>query len=162
MWWPLIHPLTDGDDVAMLALARWLMAAWRWAITVSTSFICLPAPTVMNIGQFLNADTTGHRLSMQQWLKAYANGLQCIGEAAEGRSWRPVSESFTPKVSPLVEVFIGMTGVQDVEDCTVDCWSEPPGDVLCQRDEGTYADVISYLDELAMHQPSWKAWDELV
>ena len=44
----------------------------------------------------------------------------------------------------------------------MDCWSEPSGDVLCQRDKGTYANLISYLDELAMCQPSRKAWDKLV
>ena len=134
MWWPLICPLTDRDDMATLALARWLMVVWRWAITISTSPICPPAP--MNIGQFLNADTTGHGWSMQQWLKAYALGLQHTGEAVEGRWWRPEVESFTPKVLWLVEAFIGVTGVQDVEDCTMDCWSKPLGDVPCQRNEG--------------------------
>ena len=105
---------------------------------------------VMNIGQFLNVDTTRCRSSMQQLLEAYACGLQHVGEAAKGRHWRPKAESFTPKVSPLVEAFIGMTGVWDVEDFTVDCWSKPLGDVPHQRDKGTYADVISYLNELTM------------
>ena len=61
------------------------MAAWRWAITISTSPICPPAPTVMNIGQFLDVDTTRHGWSTQQWLEAYTCGLQHIEEAAEGR-----------------------------------------------------------------------------
>ena len=141
MWWPLIHPLTDGDDAAVLALARRLMAVWRLAITISTSPICLPASMVMNIGQFFNADTTRCGWSMKQWLEAYAHGLQCPGEAAEGRCWWPVGESFAPKVSPLVEAFIGMTGVWDVEDCAVASWSEPLGEVPHQRDEGAYADI---------------------
>ena len=55
-----------------------------------------------------------------------------------------------------------MTGVRDAKNCTVCCWSEPPGDVLQQRDKGAYANVISYLNELATCQPSRKAWDELV
>ena len=59
IWWPLICPLTDGSDVATLALAWQLMAAWRWAVTVSTPPICPPAPMVMNIGQFLVEDITG-------------------------------------------------------------------------------------------------------
>ena len=95
-------------------------------------------------------------------MKACACGLQCIGEAAEGRCWIPEGESSASKGSPLVEAFIGVTGVRDVENCAVDCWSEPPGDVLHQRDEGAHADVISYLDELAMRQPSRKVWDELM
>ena len=88
MWWPLIHPLPDRGDAATLALACWLMAAWRWAITVSTSSICLPAPTVMNIGQFLDEDTTGHGWSKEQRLEAYADGLQHVGETVEGQCWR--------------------------------------------------------------------------
>ena len=38
----------------------------------------------------------------------------------------------------------------------------PPEDIPHQRDEGTYTNVISYLDELATHQPLQKAWDELI
>ena len=41
-------------------------------------------------------------------------------------------------------------------------WNNPSKDVLHQRDEGAHANIISYLDELAMHQPSQRAWDELV
>ena len=73
--WLLIYPLTEGGDVAALALVHQLMATWRWATVVSPSPICPPAPTVMNIGQFLEEDTTGCRWSMQQWLEAYAHGL---------------------------------------------------------------------------------------
>ena len=162
IWWPLIHPLTNGSDTAMLTLAQWLLAAWRWAITISTPPICPPMPTVINIGQFLDEDTTGHGWSVQQWVEAYTRVFQHIGEAMEGRHWRPEGEDFALKVSPLVEAFIGVTGVQDAENCTVCCWSKPPGNILHQRDEGAYANIISYLDELAMCWPSRKAWDELV
>ena len=113
----LVCPLTDGGDTALLALVWWLIAAWRWAATLSASLICPPTPTIMNIGQLLEGDTTGHGWSMQQWLEAYAHGLQSIREAAEGRHWRPEGEGFTPKVSPLVEVFIGETGTWDVKGC---------------------------------------------
>ena len=160
--WPLVCPLTDGSDTAMLALAQWLMAAWKWAITISTPHICLPAPKVMNIGLFLNEDTTGYRWSVQQWLEAYTRVLQHVGEAAEGRRWRPEGEGFTPKVSPLVEAFISMKGAWDAENCAMCCWSKPLGDVPCQRDKSAHANVISYLDELAMCQPSRKACDKLV
>ena len=146
----------------MLALAQQLMATWRWATTISTSPICPPAPMVINIGQFLEEDTTGCRWSMWQWLEAYTRGLQHVREAVEGRRWRPEGEGFAPKVLPLVEAFIGETGTRDVKGCTVDCWSKPPGDIPHQRDEGACANIISYLDELATCQPSRKAWDELV
>ena len=41
VWWPLICPFMDGSDVAMLALAQWLMATWRWAVTISPLPTCL-------------------------------------------------------------------------------------------------------------------------
>ena len=116
----------------------------------------------MNIEHFLKEDTTGHRWSMQQWLEAYAHGLQCIREAADGRRWRPEGEGFTPNILPLVEAFIGETGTWDIKVCTIDCWSKLIGNVPHQRDKRARADMISYLDELATCQPSRKAWDELV
>ena len=67
IWWPLICPLTDRSDAAMLALAWWLMTACGWAILVSTPPVYPPAPTVMNIGQFLGEDTTRYRWSVQQF-----------------------------------------------------------------------------------------------
>ena len=85
IWWPLIHPLMYGSDMAALGLAQQLMAAWRWAVMVSTPLTCPPAPMVLNIGQFLDKDTTGCGWGVQQWLEAYTHALQCIGEAAEGR-----------------------------------------------------------------------------
>ena len=94
--------------------------------------------------------------------ETYAHGLQHVGEAAEGRRWRPEAESFAPKVLPLVEAFIGITGAWDVEDCAMNCWSEPLGNFPHQKDEGAYADVIFYLDELATCQPSSKTWGKLV
>ena len=42
------------------------------------------------------------------------------------------------------------------------CWNNPPEDVPHQRDKGAHTNIISSLDELAMCQPSQKAWDELV
>ena len=85
--------------------------------------------------------------------------LQCIHKAAEGRCWRPQGEGFAPKVLLLVEAFIGVTCAHVAEDCTVDCWNEPPLDIPCQRDEDAFTNIITYLDELAS---SRKAWDELV
>ena len=74
----------------------------------------------------------------------------------------PRGKNFVPKVSLLVEAFIGMTDTLITLDSAVSCWTSPPVHVPQQRDEGTLAHVISYLDEIATHQPSHKAWDELV
>ena len=35
-------------------------------------------------------------------------------------------------------------------------------EVPLQKQDGPFADVITYLDDLAQHVPTWKAWDELV
>ena len=53
-WWPLLLPLTDGSNVATKELTKHLVAAWRWMAKVSTMPLCPPAPTVLNIGQFLD------------------------------------------------------------------------------------------------------------
>ena len=59
-WWLLVSPLTDDSDAATKDLTKRLMAAWKLVGIVSESPICPPAPTVLNIGQFLNEDLTGH------------------------------------------------------------------------------------------------------
>ena len=38
---------------------------WKWMGAVSECSICPPAPTILNIGQFLNEDLTGHGWSQQ-------------------------------------------------------------------------------------------------
>ena len=116
----------DGSDAATLGLAQWLMAVWRWAVMVSTPPTCPPMPTVLNIGQFLDEDTIGCGWGVQQWLEAYTCVLQCVGEAAEGRHWRPDGKGFAIKVSLLVEAFIGVKGVWVAEDCAMSCWNDPP------------------------------------
>ena len=84
-WWPLVSPITNGSNAATKDLAKRLMAAWKWVGIVLKSLIYPPTPTVLNIGQFLNEDLTGHDWSQQEWLFTYACVLQCIGEAADGR-----------------------------------------------------------------------------
>ena len=103
-WWPLASPLTDGSDAATKELAWQLMAAWKWAGVVLESPICAPAPTILNIGQVLDEDLTGHGWSMQQWLLAYVRALQCMGEVANGKTWRPNGRCFTPQISLLVDL----------------------------------------------------------
>ena len=53
VWWTLIDPLTDGSDATSQALARRLVAMWRWTFTLSEYHICPPALTSLNIEQFL-------------------------------------------------------------------------------------------------------------
>ena len=52
-WWLLVMSLTDGGTAATMELAKCLLSAWRWMAKVSTMPLCPPAPTMLNIGQFL-------------------------------------------------------------------------------------------------------------
>ena len=119
-------------------------------------------PTVLNIGQFLNEDLTGHGWSQQEWLLAYAHMLQHMGEVADGRTWRPNGKHFMSQISMLVNAFLEVTGAKVVEADVAHYWSKLPPTILQQRDEGTFADVISHFDNLGQCQPNRKAWDELV
>ena len=49
----------------------------------------------------------------------------------------------------MVEAFWSMMGAQVTIPCTLDCWGQPLEDVPHQKDSGTHAKVISYLDEVA-------------
>ena len=129
---------------------------------MSESSICPPVPTVLNIRQFLNEDSTGHGWSQQEWLLAYAHTLQHVGEAADRRTLRPNRKHFTPQICMLVDAFLEVTSAEVVKEDVAPCWSEPLLTILRQRDEGTFADVISQLDNLAQCQPMRKACDELV
>ena len=97
-----------------------------------------------------------------QWLLAYAHALQCVGEAVDGRTWRPNRKWFTPQISQLVGTFIDETQAGLVQAKVALCWNELPQEVPRQRDEGAFVEVISHLDQLAKHLPTRRAWDELV
>ena len=155
-WWLLLLPLTDGSKTATRELTKWLLATWRWVKKVSNASTCSPASTVLNIGQFpKEGDHT-------PWLLAYGCMLQHVGEATDGRMWQPSGVCFTPQISLLVDVFIQETGAELIETDIASCWGQPLEEVLCQKDEGPFVEVISHLDELAWHVPTRKAWDELV
>ena len=129
-----------------------------WCCMVETlkPLLCPPAPTILNIGQFLIKDVDGCGWNTQEWMEAYAHTLQCSAEAAEGRCWMPNGNNFAPSVLLLVEAFTSELRVEILPMKAVSCWDYPPAHVPHQRDKGCLAHVISYLDEKA------KVWDELV
>ena len=75
-WWPLLLPLTDESDMATRELTKQLLVIWRWVKKVSNTPICLPAPTVLNMGQFLNE--CPKEGDCMPWLLAYACALQHV------------------------------------------------------------------------------------
>ena len=161
-WWLLVSPLTNGSDMAAKDLTRQLVATWRWVGKVSKTPVCLPFLSVLNIGQFLDEDVEEQGWDQPQWLLAYAHALQCIGEVADGRTWRPNGKQFTPQIFQLVDTLIDETQAELVEAEVALCWNEPPWEVPCQRDEGAFAEMISHLDQLAKCLPTRQVWDELV
>ena len=57
-WYELVTPLTSGAEGAALSLAKCLLVAWRWSMRVRGEDACPPAPTVLNIGQFMTEEET--------------------------------------------------------------------------------------------------------
>ena len=118
---------------------------------ISESITCPPAPVVLNIRQFLCKKLNCGGWNEQQWLEAYSQALQHMEEVEAGRCWDPLGKGFAPHVSSQVEAFWSMTGMQVTGSYTIDCWGPPVYIVPCEKDSGSYAKVISYLDEVAMH-----------
>ena len=160
LWWQLVALLMDAGTAGTWKLAKHFLAAWQWMVEVATTNFCLPTPTMLNIGQFL--DEEPEEGDHMPWLLAYACTLQCMGEATEGRMWHPMGMHFTLQVSLLVDAFIEEMGVELTELRITSCWGQLAAEVPLQKQDGFFADVIAYLDDLAQCMPTWKAWDELV
>ena len=52
-WYELVIPMMVGTEGAALSLAKHLLTIWQWSIKVQGQDVCLPAPTALNIGQFM-------------------------------------------------------------------------------------------------------------
>ena len=52
-WHKLLIPLTSGAEGVARSLAKRLVAAWWWNIKVQGEGMCPPAPSILNIGQFI-------------------------------------------------------------------------------------------------------------
>ena len=55
-WYECIAPLTSGAEGTALSLAKHLLTVWRWSLRMQGQDVCPPAPTVLNIGQFMMRD----------------------------------------------------------------------------------------------------------
>ena len=105
-WYGLVIPLTSGAEGAALSLAKHLLAVWRWSIKVQGEDVCPPAPTVLNIGQFMTKEEVAEGMGEPHWFMAYSHTLQRVGKAAHGWKWEwPAREALEVKVSPLVRAF---------------------------------------------------------
>ena len=84
-WYKLITPLMVGDEGVALSLAKHLLTIWWWSIKVQGQNICPPAPTVLNIGQFMMREEVLAKVDNSLWFEAYSHALQRVREAACGR-----------------------------------------------------------------------------
>ena len=117
-------------------------------VEVATTNFCLPTPTMLNIGQFLDEELKeGDHTA---WLLAYTCALQCMGEALEGRTLHPIEMHFNPQVSPFVDAFTEEMGAELTELRIASCWGQPAAEVLLQKQDGPFTDVIAYLDDLGV------------
>ena len=87
-WYKCITPLTSGAEGAVLSPAKCLLTIWQWSLRVQGWDICLPTPTVLNIGRFMMRDEVRGEVDNSLWFKVYSRTLQRVGEAICGRRWQ--------------------------------------------------------------------------
>ena len=157
-WYELVIPLMSGAEGVALSLAKCLFMAWRWSIKACREDTCPPAPTILNIGQFMTEEEMSGGMGDPHWFMAYSHALQQVGEAAHGQKWEwPTREALEVKVSPLVCTFWEETGMDLTVACINVCWEPTPRTLYRKRENGPTAHVITFLDELAVWVPSLDA-----
>ena len=86
-WHELLTLLTSGAEGTARSLAKHLVTVWQWNIKVRGEGVCPPAPSTLNIGQFLTDEEAEGGMGEPHWFMAYSHPLQWVGEAACGRKW---------------------------------------------------------------------------
>ena len=84
-WYDLITPLMVETEGVAHSLAKHLLAIWWWSIRVQGWDVCLPTPTVLNIGQFITWEEVQGMVDNSLWFEAYSHTLQRAREAAHSR-----------------------------------------------------------------------------
>ena len=152
-----------GTEGAALSLAKHLLTVWRWSIKVLGWDICPPTPTALKIGQFMTKEEVSEGVDEPLWFMAYSHTLHRVGEVAHGWKWEwQVGKTPEVRVSPLVHAFWEETGMDLTVACIKLCWEPPTRGILCKREEGPVAYVITFIDELAIWVPSLDAWDQFI
>ena len=162
LWHELLAPLTSGAEGVAKSLAKHLVAAWQWNVNVQGEGECLPAPSILNIGQFITDKEAVGGMGEPHWFMAYSHTLQWVGEVACQRKWESRREALEIKASPLVCTFWHKTDVDLMMASVKLCWEPAPRALYHQRDNGPTTHIITYLDELAVHIPTLEAWDQMV
>ena len=84
-WYECIAPLILGAEGKALSLAKCLLTIWWWSLRGQGLDICLPALTILNIGQFMTWDEVQGKVDNSLWFEVYSYALQGVGEAVHGR-----------------------------------------------------------------------------
>ena len=149
-FWPLLHPLTDGSEVKTWQLAHWLFSMWHWS-SATHPMSCPPAPTNMEIRQWLplNQDQEGEKQDL--WTEAYVCSLQHIVEAATGRSWTSEGEGMVP--------FLAATGRHVCPHSIRKCWLPKHSIIPKEPIDEIRVIVMQKLDMITMWKLSYTAWD---
>ena len=162
-WYELVTPLMSGAEGMALSLAKRLLVAWWWNIKVHGEDDCPPAPTILNIDQFMTDEETAGGVGEPHWFMAYSCALQWVGEAACERKWEwPQREALEVKACPLMHAFWCKMGMDLTVTSIKLCWEPAPRALYHQRESGPTTHIITYLDELAVCIPNLDAWDQLV
>ena len=162
-WYEFVTPLMMGAKGTALSLAKCLLTIWWWSIRVQGQDICPPAPTVLNIGQFMMQDEVQGDVDNLLWFKAYSHALQRVREATHSQCWQWLKGKVREVgVSPLVRVFWEETGIELAAPCTRLCWELPPRGVFRRRERGAILHAITFLDDMAVRIPMLDAWDQFV
>ena len=75
-WHELLTPLTSGVEGTARSLAKHLVAAWWWNVKVQGEGVCPPAPSLLNIGQFITDEEVAGGMGESHWFMAYSHVLQ--------------------------------------------------------------------------------------
>ena len=162
-WYELVISLMSGMEGAAQSLAKHLLTMWRWSLKVQGEGICLPAPTVLNIGQFMTTGEVAEGVGEAPWFMAYSRTLQWVGKAARRQKWEwPAKEALEVKVSPLVCAFWEETDADLTRACLKLCWEPAPIAIYWKREGGPVVHVVTFLDKVAVRVPSLDAWDQFV
>ena len=97
------------------------------------------------------------------WFEVYSHALQRVGEAVCGWQWQWLKGKVQEiAVSPMVKAFWEETSVEPAASCTRLCWELQPRAVFRRRERGTVSHTITFLDDMAVHTPTFDAWDQFV
>ena len=121
--------------------------------------LCPPAPSLLNIPQFLD-EVPDHEHTEEEWLLAHARVLQHV--AYRGCKWINIYPHPMVHTADLVEAFMMATEVWHEARDVAQCWGKHLDLRPTQPCIQEFAQVTAHLDSMATRVPSQQAFDELV